>query len=48
MENTLLAEIIVLREKNAELLQFIKDHYRYLNLDDQDKAEALIKSNIAE
>lgn len=26
-----------------EMLEFIKEHYRYLNIDDQKKAEELIK-----
>jgi len=36
------AEKIKMQEHSYELLDFLKTHYRYLNLDDQQKAKELL------
>lgn len=54
MENTLLTEIMVLREKNAEMVEMLKDlkdcRETWSNLfqSDKDRIESLINSNTTE
>lgn len=40
---SVLAYISQLENEREEILEFIKENYRYLNIDDQKKAEELIK-----
>lgn len=51
MENTLLTEIMVLREKNAELVEILEYVYKsdgWMSTEMHEKIQSLINSNITE